>query len=67
MNIDGFFPEVARKHGLNTVKAIKVRHEMDDEGILPESSEFEELCKKYDVDVNQMRGAIDEFVEEYLM
>lgn len=66
MDIDGFFPEVARKHGLDTVKAIKVRHEMDEEGILPDTPEFAELCHKYGVELKPMLDAIDEFVEEYL-
>lgn len=40
MDVDGYFNVVAGNHGLDIAKAIKVRDEMNEEGILPDTEEF---------------------------
>ena len=67
MDVDGYFNVVAQNHGLDISKAIKVRNEMNEEGILPDTEEFIELSKKHGVDPNIMQNVVDDFAERYLM
>lgn len=67
MDVDGYFNVVAQNHGLDISKAIKVRNEMNEEGILPYTEEFIELSKKHGVDPNIMQNVVDDFAERYLM
>lgn len=67
MDIDGFFPEIATKHGIDVPKAVAVRNEMNEEGIIFDTPEFDELCKKHGVDPELMQEVIDDFAEQYLM
>lgn len=67
MDIDGYFNVVAGNHGLDIAKAIKVRDEMNEEGILPDTEEFVELAKKHGVDPDIMQNVVDDFAERYLM
>lgn len=67
MDIDGYFNVVAGNHGLDIAKAIKVRDEMNEEGILPDTEEFVELSKKHGVDPDIMQNVVDDFAERYLM
>lgn len=67
MDVDGYFNVVAQNHGLDIAKAIRVRNEMNEEGIMPDTEEFVELSKKHGVDPDIMQNVVDEFVERYLM
>lgn len=67
MDVDGYFNVVAQNHGLDIAKAIRVRNEMNEEGIMPDTEEFVELSKKHGVDPDIMKNVVDEFVERYLM
>lgn len=67
MDVDGYFNVVAGNHGLDIAKAIKVRDEMNEEGILPDTEEFVELSKKHGVDPDIMQNVVDDFAERYLM
>lgn len=67
MDVDGYFNVVAGNHGLDIAKAIKVRDEMNEEGILPDTEEFVELSKKHGVDPDIMQNVVDDLAERYLM
>ena len=67
MDVDGYFNVVAGNHGLDIAKAIKVRDEMNEEGILPDTEEFVELSKKHGVDPEIMQNVVDDFAERYLI
>lgn len=67
MDVDGYFNVVAGNHGLDIARAIKVRDEMNEEGILPDTEEFVELSKKHGVDPDIMQNVVDDFAERYLM
>ena len=67
MDVDGYFNVVAQNHGIDIAKDIKVRNEMNEEGILPDTEEFVELSKNHGVDPDIMQNVVDDFAERYLM